>query len=119
MSDKIIVDLSKFRNLKSCISAFKLDNSYCSQGKFCLATGAINSCDSDDLAASKCKKVLWQALSGFSMDSLNTVAWTNNSGEFEEADNLMLRLAIESGKYEFINALPEDEVKIRELENAM
>lgn len=126
--DKIPFDLKVFRETRSCRGVLtippyeEIDDSWgdqgvcdyqrgCAQGKFGMAVGVLGASGWPHNAQS------WWDFVGrivMPMVLIFEVADINNSGHFAEADAMILKWAVESGKFEFINGLPD--VEIKELE---
>jgi hypothetical protein len=106
MLNKVVCDLNIFRSIKN-IRYRVYDSSSehsCAQGKFARACGI-------DLNNLEWYKNLRENELNSGINNMMKVCSLNNDGYFEEANNLVLQLALETGKVEFINGLPEQVIK--------
>ena len=109
--EKLKLDVQKFKSLPS--GKYHFGNSsgeYCAQGKILAASGIEYPKDTSIEAREEygwaCRDILWENRTA-SPNKLGTIGHLNNSGKFEEADALALEWAIESGKFELVNLVPD------------
>ena len=117
-------DMKKFREAKSCTNALNLPAGtdymftspnkvdyprFCAVGKAGLAMGVYN----EDGSISD--SLDWLELKAFFGHNWpwnwNEVVETNNLGQFEKADDMILEAIIKSGKVEIINANEDIEIE--------
>ena len=104
------LDVQKFKTLPSCEWALcNGSGSFCAQGKLMAASGVDDKNELD--FALICKDVLWENNS-YQPQKLREVAALNNTGKFVEADALALEWAVESGKFELVNCVKEQEAEV-------
>lgn len=131
----LTVDLKKFREVGSCRYAHVIlpgrsyrsgctgeiinnNTSYpvfCAIGKLAYACGAVtgNENNPHQLVHD------WRRQNSLDPKALNRIGNINNQGQFERADAMILQWAAESGKFRFVNGLPEQSHEFKKEEAAL
>ncbi len=104
---KHVLDLAKFRSVPRTKGTIGMDAEHCVQGAIAVACGA-----EDREAPYWVYSNLWKSnLADPSYQRWLTIAYLNDKGHYDQANNLALQTLIESGEFEFVNAI-QDETKL-------
>ena len=103
------LDIQKFKSLPSCVNVYADGiGGFCAQGKLIAASGLADNSNYMSVGRA-CIDVLMNE-DGNHPEKLIKVAEINNNGWFKEADALALEWAVESGKFELVNCVKEEEL---------